>query len=964
MAESGIELSEMEHHDRETEALTKERKFDAPEKLNDQKIAKIEERKDFEDSLRKVLKQEKFILISEKITPKALTKCEKNSLFMSMEVSYELRRLANRKLPNVDDVTKLASSVEDFTNSLIDPLKSDLELRSDFQKYFDHVMETAIELQQKKFFTHPVIDNLKNDRWYGDIGKIWTPSYFTVSRWIWIFLDIWCLFDLVLFPILFTVLYLVHIARGKTQNHAGPRQKDLYENYQDYFTTPYFIFIRDNLSYLVLLGLHFAICLSPTSIEMTGIEWAIMLFFMGRILMEILQLCDTDLHLGMRKQHELKIGERLKERWKIYIRSSWNRLDLVTLLVYTCTFFLRMATWSSSATVVQNRSLVINGYLYGLNTMILTFRVFGQVMETVKGLGTIQIALFSIISDVATIFWLFAATILAFSLAITKVYMSEKSYLTRTFDATRSTACRISGPSCWWAMVKHLCWSLLGIAEVDSLDSVDEPTIVLAQMLYAAYLVVAGILLINMMIALLSNTYQRVEDNSLKEWSFKKAITIQTYTSLNPIPVPLNLVSSLVMGVFWLCKKCIGKFRNRNECRGGRKTEDVSRATLDDIIKDLQNTYFATYGYSFPLTEEGKLEKVLDETEGNRQIVNQIAHHAFMNRQDVLPTGSKAWQSIGLKVKDCLLMYEGTKHCESCSGCPQSSTARLHHGARYVVPFSKKFPQFEVLILGTGSSRYLDVGVVWKEHDPHSRPGHRAGSVGYHANGNIFVGEGAEFTVGSAIDVPVANRGDLIGCSIKFETEQNGKVPVVFSLNGKRMTEEEIWIEYNQTDKQLYPYVGMGEDGVQVLAKMSPAGNVDVPKQTELVSEDVVVGETAGKQPCPETSDGKMEAIHRELDDTLATFRRLRNNILVNFRNFEDLFDDRHRELSKLANKAGEYEGEVIVRKLDEQELACCNIVKRIKQDLDELGEMTNKKSRVVLKTFKQTEKQTREKIP
>ena len=119
----------------------------------------------------------------------------------------------------------------------------------------------------------------------------------------------------------------------------------------------------------------------------------------------------------------------------LYNRSSWNCLDLVTLLVYTCTFFLRIATWSSSATVVQNRSLVISGYLYGLNTMILTFRVFGQVMETVKGLGTIQIALFSIIGDVATIFWLFAATILAFSFAITKVYMSEKSYLTRTSDA-------------------------------------------------------------------------------------------------------------------------------------------------------------------------------------------------------------------------------------------------------------------------------------------------------------------------------------------------------------------------------------------------------------------------------------------------------------------------------------------------------------------------------------------------
>ena len=110
-------------------------------------------------------------------------------------------------------------------------------------------------------------------------------------------------------------------------------------------------------------------------------------------------------------------------------------MDLVILLVYICAFFLRIATWSSSASVVNNRALVVGGCLYGLNTMILTFRVFGQVMETVKGLGTIQIALFSIISDVATIFWQFAATILAFSFAITKVYMTEKSYVAAESDA-------------------------------------------------------------------------------------------------------------------------------------------------------------------------------------------------------------------------------------------------------------------------------------------------------------------------------------------------------------------------------------------------------------------------------------------------------------------------------------------------------------------------------------------------
>lgn len=60
-------------------------------------------------------------------------------------------------------------------------------------------------------------------------------------------------------------------------------------------------------------------------------------------------------------------------------------------------------------------------------------------------------------------------------------------------------------------MVRHLWWSLLGIAEMETLDSVDTPTVVLVRVLYGAYLIVAAILLINLMIALLSNTYQRVE---------------------------------------------------------------------------------------------------------------------------------------------------------------------------------------------------------------------------------------------------------------------------------------------------------------------------------------------------------------------------------------------------------------------------------------------------------------------
>lgn len=70
------------------------------------------------------------------------------------------------------------------------------------------------------------------------------------------------------------------------------------ESYREYFTTPYFIFVRDTLSYLTLLGLHFALCVSPSGIPFSGLEWVILVFFMGRILMESKQFRDVKILQG------------------------------------------------------------------------------------------------------------------------------------------------------------------------------------------------------------------------------------------------------------------------------------------------------------------------------------------------------------------------------------------------------------------------------------------------------------------------------------------------------------------------------------------------------------------------------------------------------------------------------------------------------------------------------------------
>ena len=81
------------------------------------------------------------------------------------------------------------------------------------------------------------------------------------------------------------------------------------DRYLEYFMTPYFIFVRDTLSFLALLGLHLFICLAPSTIAFNGVEWAIFLFFLGRIAMEGKQFVRANVRRRF-KRHQDATGSK------------------------------------------------------------------------------------------------------------------------------------------------------------------------------------------------------------------------------------------------------------------------------------------------------------------------------------------------------------------------------------------------------------------------------------------------------------------------------------------------------------------------------------------------------------------------------------------------------------------------------------------------------------------------------
>lgn len=65
-------------------------------------------------------------------------------------MNFEVRQRADRKGPDEEEFKKISNSLDAFTSSLLNPLKSKKEDLCAFADSLDDVMDIAIDLEQKK----------------------------------------------------------------------------------------------------------------------------------------------------------------------------------------------------------------------------------------------------------------------------------------------------------------------------------------------------------------------------------------------------------------------------------------------------------------------------------------------------------------------------------------------------------------------------------------------------------------------------------------------------------------------------------------------------------------------------------------------------------------------------------------------------------------------------------------------
>ena len=76
---------------------------------------------------------------------------EIGSLFsVDFQVNFELRSKADSKGPDEERFNRLTTSVEKYTNCLLDPLRAHESKREEFGDALDAILDEAIQLEQKQ----------------------------------------------------------------------------------------------------------------------------------------------------------------------------------------------------------------------------------------------------------------------------------------------------------------------------------------------------------------------------------------------------------------------------------------------------------------------------------------------------------------------------------------------------------------------------------------------------------------------------------------------------------------------------------------------------------------------------------------------------------------------------------------------------------------------------------------------
>ncbi|XP_015513289.2 transient-receptor-potential-like protein [Neodiprion lecontei] len=484
-------------------------------------------------------------------------------IMTAFQLSWELRQLGLAEPETRAEYGKLRKQVERFAVDLLQQARTTAELSTILNHDPDDELaaesdstglktlprlETAIRYKQKHFVAHPHVQQFLAAIWYEGVPGFRRMS---MAKRIWMLVK-----TALLFP-LHCIVYLFAPDSALGRQMRNPFVKFLVHASSYLFFLGVLILVsqRAEVQAVRLLGGEEArrnlekSLLRQRGVGPSSLECIVLIYVLGFILQETREVWVD----GLRS----------------YLRDLWNFIDFTRNTLYVTTAILRAAAYvqqtaeirgnPETATIPREEwsdfdpQLVAEGLFSAAN--IFSALKLVHLFSIDPHLGPLQISLGRMVIDIVKFFFIYTLVLFAFACGLNQLlwYFAElerrKCYgaddVAPDWDGAGDACFRWRRFSSLFETCQSLFWASFGGVGIDSfeLTGIKSYTRFWGLLMFGSYSVINVIVLLNLLIAMMSNSYTLIVDHSDIEWKFARTKLWMSYFEQGgTLPPPFNLV--------------------------------------------------------------------------------------------------------------------------------------------------------------------------------------------------------------------------------------------------------------------------------------------------------------------------------------------------------------------------------------------------------------------------------------
>ncbi|KAJ8276157.1 hypothetical protein COCON_G00079090 [Conger conger] len=489
-------------------------------------------------------------------SPSLIALSSEDPILTSFRLGWELKELSKVENEFKQEYEELSQQCKRFAKDLLDQARSSRELeiilnhRDDQSEELDPrechdlaKLKLAIKYHQKEFVAQPNCQQLLATLWYDGF-----PGW---RRRHWVVKLVTCFIIGLLFPI-FSLVYLL-----APKSSLGLFVKK-----------PFIKFICHTASYLTFLFLLLLASqhIVRTNLHMQGppptvVEWMILPWVLGFIWAEIKEMWDGG--------------------FTEYVHDWWNLMDFAMNSLYLATISLKIVAYLkyNSSRPREEWEMwhptLIAEALFAIANIFSSLRLI-SLFTANSHLGPLQISLGRMLLDILKFLFIYCLVLLAFANGLNQLYFYYETQAKDEPNHCKGIRCEKQNNafSTLFETLQSLFWSIFGLLNlyVTNVKARHEFTEFVGATMFGTYNVISLVVLLNMLIAMMNNSYQLIADHADIEWKFARTkLWMSYFDEGGTLPPPFNIVPS-PKSVWYLCV-----WLHNRLCRKGAPRVDEQR---------------------------------------------------------------------------------------------------------------------------------------------------------------------------------------------------------------------------------------------------------------------------------------------------------------------------------------------------------------------------------------------------